>query len=66
MDDVVTGLEEAVEARSREPYWFGTAGHGVNLFQEIWKHERHVFTAGSKKMGQVAGMPLILDILIRC
>jgi hypothetical protein len=39
MDDVVTGLEETVEARSQKPYRFGTAGHGVTLFQEIWKHE---------------------------
>jgi hypothetical protein len=49
-------LEETVEARSREPYQFRTAGHGVNLFQEIWKHEQHVFMVGGKKMGQAAGM----------
>ena len=44
-DDTVIGLEETIDTQLGKPRCFTTAGPGLNLFQEIWKHENRVFAA---------------------
>ena len=56
MDNVVVGLEEMVDTASREPHWYGMAGYGPNLFQEIWKNECHIFNAGGEVVGLGPGV----------
>jgi hypothetical protein len=56
MEEVVVGLEETIRVETRATHRYGTAGHGPNLFQEIWKNERHIFNAGGEKMGLGPGV----------
>ena len=34
-----------MDVQTRPPRRFGTAGAGCNLFEEVWKNEKHVFAA---------------------
>jgi hypothetical protein len=45
IQEIMIGLEEVIDIQSQESQQFGTAGPIVNLFQQVWKEEHHVFTA---------------------